>query len=305
MTKVEVVSVNVSEHKGTSKRPVNQIVIDDLGVAGDVHAGRWHRQVSLLAQESVERFASESMPRADGAFDRPIAPGQFGENITFRGVPAGEVAPLDRFVFGDVDLEITQIGKECHGSGCTIFQQVGKCVMPVEGLFARVLHGGTIRRSDRGEYRPRPFTCLVITLSDRAAAGEYSDRSGPRITELLDAFFANRRWHAAVAGRLLPDDPEQLRQQLVRAREDEIDVVFTTGGTGIGPGDVTPETIAPLCDKLLPGIMEHVRAKVRPGQSARTPQPFYRRCGGQDANLHPAGQCAGRRGVPGGNSQDA
>lgn len=174
---------------------------------------------------------------------------------------AHEVALLDRFVFGDVNLEITQIGKKCHGSGCTIFQQVGKCVMPVEGLFARVLHGGTIRRSDRGEYCPRPFTCLVITLSDRAAAGEYTDRSGPRIKELLDAFFATRRWHAAVASRVLPDDPERLRQQIVRAREDRINVVFTTGGTGIGPRDITPETIAPLCDKLLPDIMEHIRTK--------------------------------------------
>jgi hypothetical protein len=75
MTEIEVISVNVSEQKGTSKRPVNQIVIDDLGVAGDAHAGRWHRQVSLLAQESVERFASELMPWAGSAFDQPIAPG--------------------------------------------------------------------------------------------------------------------------------------------------------------------------------------------------------------------------------------
>lgn len=252
-TKVEVVSVNVSEHKGTLKRPVDRIAVDDLGVVGDAHAGRWHRQVSLLAQESVERFAAR--------LERTIQPGEFGENITFRGVQSQEVSPLDRFVFGEVELEVAQIGKECHGSGCTIFQQVGKCIMPAEGLFARVVHGGTIRRGDGGEYRPRPFTCLVITLSDRAAAGEYADRSGPRIRELLEDFFATRRWRPAITNCVLPDDPDALRLQILHAKECGVDMIFTTGGTGVGPRDITPETVAPLCDKLIPGIMEHIRAK--------------------------------------------
>jgi molybdenum cofactor synthesis domain-containing protein len=243
MSKVEVLSLNVSEAKGTVKHPVPEIILDDRGISGDAHAGRWHRQVSLLAQESVDRFSLR--------LGRPIGPGEFGENITFQGMAADAVSPLDRFRFGAVELEVTQIGKECHGTGCAIFQQVGKCVMPAEGLFARVA----------GEHRPRPFRCLILTLSDRAAAGDYQDRSGPRVRELLDQHFARRRWHYAVEQRILPDNAEQLRDEIHRACGGGVDVIVTTGGTGVGPRDITPDTIVPLCDKLIPGVMEHLRFK--------------------------------------------
>ena len=253
MSKLEVLSLNVSQEKGTVKHPVSEIAIDGLGIVGDAHAGRWHRQVSLLAQESIDRFSLR--------LGRPLGPGEFGENITFCGVPSQNVSPLDCLVFGDVELEVTQIGKECHGSGCAIFQQVGTCVMPAEGLFARVLRQGKIRRGDSGEHRPKPFRCMIITLSDRAAVGVYSDRSGPRVRELLDAYFAKRRWHYCAEQRVLSDDPGQLRREIVHARQCGIDVIITTGGTGVGPRDITPETIVPLCDKLIPGIMEHLRSK--------------------------------------------
>jgi molybdenum cofactor synthesis domain-containing protein len=252
-TTLEVLSLNISREKGTIKHPVPEITVDDLGIVGDAHAGRWHRQISLLAQESIDRFSLR--------LGQPIGPGEFGENISFRGVPPHSVSPLDRFVLGDVELEVTQIGKECHGSGCTIFQQVGKCVMPAEGLFTRVVRKGGIRRGDGGEHRPRPFRCTIITLSDRVAAGVYDDRSGPRVRELLDEFFAKRRWHYCAENRTLPDDPEQLRREIMRARQCGIDVIVTTGGTGVGPRDITPETIVPMCDKLIPGIMEHLRSK--------------------------------------------
>ncbi len=253
MSQIEVVSVNVSDQKGTAKRPVEQVIVGELGILGDAHAGPWHRQVSLLAEESVQAFSAQ--------LGESIPPGQFGENITFRGPPARAVAPLDRLLFDEVELEITQIGKECHGAGCAIFQQVGKCVMPVEGLFARVLRSGTIRPGDRAEHRPKPFTCLVITLSDRAAAGLYADRAGPRVKELLEEFFAARRRQPEMTSVLLPDDSEQLRLHILNAIERQVDLVFTTGGTGVGPRDIAPETVRPLCDRLIPGIMEHIRAK--------------------------------------------
>lgn len=255
-TNVEVVSVNVSEQKGTPKRPVDRIAVDSLGVVGDAHAGAWHRQVSLLSQESVDRFAAQ--------LSQTIRPGEFGENITLRSLPLHAVKPLDRLVFGPVELEVTQIGKKCHGAGCTIFQQVGKCVMPAEGVFTRVLRGGAIRPGDQGEYCPRLLSVLVVTLSDRAAAGQFTDRSGPRIQELLESFFAGTRWSASISRSLLPDDPDRLRKQILQATQSGVDVIFTTGGTGAGPRDTTPETVAPLCDKLIPGIMENIRVTFGP-----------------------------------------
>ena len=160
----EVVSVNVSVEKGTPKRPVERVVVDESGLVGDAHAGAWHRQVSLLSQESVDRFSLQA--------GRPIAPGEFAENLTISGLDLAQVALLDRFRLGAAELEVTQIGKVCHGDACAIFREVGACVMPKEGIFCRVLRGGTVRPGDRLDYLPRPLQCRVITLSDRARAGE-------------------------------------------------------------------------------------------------------------------------------------
>jgi molybdopterin adenylyltransferase len=110
----EVVSVNLSERKGTAKHPVPEIRIEARGVAGDAHAGMWHRQVSLLSDETIRAFAAQ--------LARAIAPGEFAENITTRGLDLQRVAPLDRLKTGTAELEVTQIGKECHGEGCTVFQ---------------------------------------------------------------------------------------------------------------------------------------------------------------------------------------
>ncbi len=230
---IEVVSVNVSEQRGTAKLPVSRITVADLGVLGDAHAGPWQRQVSLLGMESLERFAAE--------IGRQIRPGEFGENVTIRGAEPGGVAVLDRFRLQDVELEVTQIGKQCHGRGCGIFQQLGKCVMPAEGVFTRVLRGGTLRPGDRGEHLPKALQFLVITLSDRAAAGHYPDRAGPRVRELLEAFLAKQSRRAEITSVLLPDDAARLREQLIAARQDGVDAVFTTGGTGVGPKDIAPK----------------------------------------------------------------
>lgn len=248
-----IVSVNVSEEKGTAKHPVDEIVVDDRGIVGDAHAGAWHRQVSLLGQESIDSFTADT--------GKAIRPGEFAENITLRGIDLARCAILDRFRIGEVELEVTQIGKKCHGEGCTIYREIGKCVMPKEGIFCRVVRGGTIRPGDAVEFHPRPFKLAIITLSDRAASGEYKDRSGPRAKELLEVFLVGKRWHAEIRAALLPDDAERLRTALSEAVNDGVDAVFTLGGTGVGPRDITPETVAAICDKTIPGIMENIRIK--------------------------------------------
>ena len=252
-SKGEVISVNVSTVKGTAKTPAKLIEINELGVAGDVHAGRWHRQVSLLSAESIASFIEQS--------GRATEPGEFAENITLRGVNLGAAAVLDRFRMGEVELELTQIGKECHGHACEIFQEVGQCVMPTEGVFCRVVRGGTVRPGDSVEHAARPLRVLVITLSDRASAGEYEDRSGPRAAELLSEFFVPTRWHEQIDALLLPDEPDRLDAALRQAVADGVDLVFTLGSTGVGPRDIAPEVVAAACEKTLPGIMEHIRAK--------------------------------------------
>ena len=250
---IKVVSVNVSEKKGTIKKPVARISVDERGVVEDAHAGLWHRQVSLLADEQIKRF--------EDVIGRTIEPGEFAENITIRGMDLGQVAIFDRFTFGEAEFEVTQIGKECHGDACAIFREVGKCVMPKEGIFLRVVKGGSVQAGDEVTYFPRPLRMQVITLSDRASRGEYEDRSGPRVETLLTEHFAGTRWHLEADRIVLPDDAEALTRALVQARDGGVDVVITTGGTGVGPRDVTPDVVTGLADKLIPGVMEAIRLK--------------------------------------------
>jgi molybdenum cofactor synthesis domain-containing protein len=249
----EVVSVNVSTAKGTLKQPVAEGILTAQGLAGDAHAGLGHRQISLLASETIARFGAET--------GKVFKPGDFAENITTCDLDLVHIAPLDRLAIGDALLEVTQIGKSCHGERCAIFREVGRCVMPQSGVFCRVVRTGSIRAGDAGEFLPRPLTIRIITLSDRASRGEYEDHSGPKARELLEAFFAPRRWHAEFSSVILPDNVERIRAELAAAREAGVDIVVTSGGTGLGPRDIAPEAVVTICDKLIPGVMEAIRAK--------------------------------------------
>lgn len=253
MTKqLTVESLNISEKKGVKKTPMPQIEMNECGLVGDSHAGSWHRQVSLLGMESYERFLEQT--------GKELKPGDFAENITTRGVELRDAKILDRFASDTVELEVTQIGKECH-FGCEIMKEAGSCIMPKEGIFCRVVQGGTITPGHAFEYHPRSIAIRIITLSDRAFAGEYEDCSGPEIENLLTEGFAKSQWRIAIERILIPDDAEQLKQQIMQAMKEGTDVLFTTGGTGIGPRDITPDVVNPMLDKELPGIMEYICTK--------------------------------------------
>jgi MOSC domain-containing protein YiiM len=182
------------------------VAVNENGIVGDAHAGNWHRQVSLLAGESIEQFSAD--------YGAAIGPEQFAENITTGGINLARAAILDRFAVGGAELEVTQIGKKCHGSSCSVYREVGNCIMPNEGIFCRVASPGTIAAGDKIEHRKRPLLLYVYTLSDRACAGEYEDRSGPAACRILENTFGPTRWHWQIRSRIMPDDPTRLRQAL-------------------------------------------------------------------------------------------
>ena len=246
-----VLAVCTSPRKGTQKANVGRARLEaGWGLSGDAHGGRWHRQVSLLSADKVEAFKRRG---AD------VAPGAFGENllvegIDFRALPVGTLLRC-----GEVLLEMTQIGKECH-SHCAIYHQVGDCIMPREGVFARVLEGGEISVGDEMTVEerkaPLPPPAAVITRSDRCAAGVTEDESGPAVARrLTEAGFE-------VAEQLiLPDDQPQIQQALIRlADQRQLDLILTTGGTGLSPRDVTPEATLAVAHRQVPGIAEAIRA---------------------------------------------
>ncbi len=139
----KVLSVNISEKKGERKHPVSEIRLKlRHGIAGDAHAGDWHRHISLLAGESVDAM------RADCPI--PLDAGIFAENINTVGIDLKSLPVGTRLRVGETEVEVTQIGKECH-SDCAIKKAVGKCVMPAEGIFAVVVREGTVRAGDEIE----------------------------------------------------------------------------------------------------------------------------------------------------------
>ena len=129
----------ISEKKGTEKQEIDHaLFVEQYGIQGDAHAGNWHRQVSLLSLEKIEAFRLKGVNVAFGAF---------GENLVVAGIDFSSLPVGTQFKCGSVILELTQIGKECH-KHCTIFERTGDCIMPREGVFAKVLHGGTIKKGD-------------------------------------------------------------------------------------------------------------------------------------------------------------
>ncbi len=243
---IKVVSLNISKEKGTIKTPVNEFNINERGVSGDAHAGHWHRQVSLLAKESIVKIGTKH--------NRVFKDGEFAENITTEGIELINVSLLDRFKIGDILLEVTKKGKKCH-SGCEIFKEVGDCIMPKEGIFCRVLNTGEVKKGDSIEYRKKILRIKIITLSDRASAGVYEDKSGPIIMQSVADFFNKTSWHTSIETNILPDNPEKLKDEIVNSVDKKTEIISTNGGIGIVPYNITPDGVEPLCDKLIPGIM--------------------------------------------------
>jgi molybdenum cofactor synthesis domain-containing protein len=248
-----VVSVNLSKEKGTVKQPVSSVQLNEFGIVGDAHAGSWHRQISLLSKEQIDVFVRQTGMR--------IQSGAFAENIITHGLNLSRVGLLDRIKIGRAEIQVTQIGKKCHDANCAIFHETGSCLMPKNGIFARVLQGGIISPGDAIEMIPFRLDIQIITLSDRAATGLYEDRSGPAIRRALQSFFADKRWHLEIAIDVIPDDPMVLQEKIESVRDRKAAIVITTGSTGVGARDIAPRIVASLCDRLIPGLMEYIRIK--------------------------------------------
>ena len=245
MGKIEAVCL--SDVRGVKKFNKNSaVLIENHGLEYDAHAGDWHRQVSLLSREEVDAF------RARGA---QVGPGDFGENLLVSGIDFSAVRIGTRFAVGSALLEVTQIGKECHAH-CEIYKQVGDCIMPRHGVFAKVLKGGPVAVGDAIDIVGAKYRAAVITASDSGYAGDRKDESGPLLKILLE----EADYHV-VSSAILPDDQEKLADELKRLCDGGVcDIVFTTGGTGLSVRDVTPEATLSVAEKLVPGIAEAMRA---------------------------------------------
>ena len=243
----KIMAVNISEERGTQKKNVHSArLIEDWGIEHDAHAGKWHRQVSLLSYEKIEEFRKKGATVDEGAF---------GENLIIQGIDLRHLPVGARLACGEVLLEVTQIGKQCH-NGCEIFRLMGDCIMPREGIFAKVLRGGMISEGDEITVEKRPLRAAILTASDSGYAGEREDVSGPTIRKILE-----ENGYQVVHTILLPDDREMLAQEMSRIADEGVaELLVTTGGTGFSPRDCMPEATMDITERAVPGIPEAIRA---------------------------------------------
>jgi len=250
----KIIAVCISEKKGTQKKNVHSAeFIKEYGMKGDAHAGKWHRQVSLLSNDKIEAFKSRGAEVAEGAFGENL----IVDGIDFRSLPVGT-----RFQCNDVLLELTQIGKECH-TGCEIYHKMGDCIMPREGVFARVLSGGIIREGDdmvvleaaAEKTETDKLRVAVITSSDSGFAGEREDISGPVICRIVKEY-----GYEVVHQTILPDDMTMLCDEMKYICDNHTaDLILTTGGTGFSQRDCMPEATQKVVERMVPGIPEAMR----------------------------------------------
>ena len=189
----------------------------------------------------------------------PAIAGTFGENILVSGIDLRKLPVGTTLQAGEVILKLSQIGKECH-SHCQIFQRVGDCIMPREGVFATVEQGGVLKPgmaiTAALPKADAPLRAAVITLSDKGSVGQRVDTAGPRATELLA-----EAGYDIVEQVLLPDVQGKIEHELKRLADSrQVDLIITTGGTGMAPRDVTPEATLAVATRLVPGIAEAIRA---------------------------------------------
>lgn len=246
-----VKAICISEKRGTQKHCIEKAnITKDWGIEGDAHGGNWHRQISLLSFDKIEDF------RAKGA---EIDFGAFGENLVVEGFDFRSLPVGTRFQCNEVILEMTQIGKECH-THCQIYHKMGDCIMPREGVFAKVIQDGTISVGDELKMleprEDRPFQAAVITLSDKGFRGEREDKSGPLLVSLLEEL-----GYEVVESLILPDVQSRIETELLRLADGrQVDLIVTTGGTGLSKRDVTPEATLAVATRNVPGISEAIRA---------------------------------------------
>ncbi len=259
-------AVCTGARKGVPKSPSKGArFLAGKGIEGDAHAGDWHRQISIVDQADFDGM-SRVVP--------DLTHGAFAENLVIEGLDLAS-AGLGTIVRlgSSARIRISQIGKACHNP-CRIAKTAGTCIIPLRGLFARVVGDGDVAPGDAAAIEdmvPRSrLQAAVVTVSDRCHRGETEDTAGPAVARLLGERIGAHVYDVAI----VPDDPEAISGKVCHYCDGHsIDLVVTVGGTGMSPRDVTPEATRAVLERLTPGIDEAMRA----ASLSRTPHAFLSR----------------------------
>ena len=274
MMEGDLLHICISEKKGIPKKAVKTgILVQHQGLQSDAHAGPGHRQISILDEADIDSMRSKGLT---------LRPGAFGENLVFSGINLNELGIGTTLRIGESLLELTQIGKVCHDR-CAIYSKTGDCIMPRTGIFARVLEGGEISPGMKVKVEKTIsrdiFQAAVLTISDTCSSGEAVDTSGPAVSKMLTGTLQANVCFTDI----LPDEAEIISAALKDMSDRGFDMVVTSGGTGFGPRDVTPEATRTIIERDAPGLAEAMRL----ASSKITPNAWLQRgiCGIRQSTL--------------------
>ena len=246
----KIQAISVSDRKGVIKENVPSAFFEnDFGIKGDAHAGKWHRQVSLLALESVKKMQDKGLK---------VKSGDFAENITTVDIDLLSLPVGTKLQIGSIELIISQIGKVCHHK-CAVYYHAGECVMPKEGIFGVVRGNGELKVGDEIKNLGKDgYSVGIITLSDRASKGEYEDLTGPAI----EKYISENLKTSFIRKEIIADDKDKLDITLKDFADiQNLDLIITNGSTGISPRDIAPDVTIEIIEKRLPGFEEVMRAE--------------------------------------------
>jgi molybdenum cofactor synthesis domain-containing protein len=241
---IKIKSVNISDTEGR-KFAVEQIRVESNGIVNDYRSGKFSSKICIL---DVRNLNPESQENNGEKSDY----GLLGEHLSYESQQTITPRIFD-YIFGEeVVLEVIQ-ESEHH-------QELEKTTTK-KPVYCRVIQSGIIRQNEIMHFDPKTFTIKIITLSDRAFSGEYEDRSGPKIKNMVINYFNQIQRLFQIETEIIPDDATTLETLIEATVAQKFDIIITTGGTGIGPKDITIETLRPMLKKEIPGIMEFVRMK--------------------------------------------
>ncbi|MDY6820151.1 MAG: molybdenum cofactor synthesis domain-containing protein [Deferribacterota bacterium] len=260
---MQIKAISISSKKGEKKKNIDKANIkDNYGIIGDAHAGYLHRQVSFLAEKSIQKMRELGLD---------VKPGDFAENIVLDNIDSSDINVGDNLIVNDVKFTITQKGKICHNR-CNIYYKVGDCIMPREGFFTIVKGDGTIKVGDKVEYiKKTKYTASIITLSDKGFKGEREDKTGPLLHEYLSKNFD----FSFIRYDMIPDEKKILQdlfEDLIF--QQKIDLIITNGSTGVTKRDIAPDVTIETIERRLLGYEEAMRME----SFEKTPHGIISRC---------------------------
>lgn len=254
----KIKSIYIGSRKGELKKRVSQANLrENYGIIGDAHAGAGKRQISLLTEENIAWLRGRG---------EKVGIGNLMENLRTTGIELTSLLVGTKLEVGrTILLEISEIGKH-SGKPIKVFAMPEGCLLPLNGLFTKVLKGGTVREEDKIEIAADTLTCGILIISDRSSRGERPDKTGPLVKECI-----NEIKITPVRYGIIPDEKEYISLVLVTwADQGGVDLILTSGGTGFFSRDVTPEATRGILDKEAGGLSELMR-----GEGAKSTKRAY------------------------------